>query len=147
MTGLAFFISAFAFCGALIASPDEMLQVTPQTLKQLVTLKPELNFGPDAKTYYAGVPDPVDRLAGDKAFSQLIDLLVADLPKHPTKSFVLGQFKMTLSKFSSVETEDRERAAGYCEKIMNVLGIASSDGVLNRWLYGPVLGRLVKAKQ
>jgi hypothetical protein len=147
MTGLVFFISAFAFCGASTASPDQMLPVTPQMLKQLAALKPELNFGPDAKTYYTGVPDPVDRLAGDKAFSQLIDVLVSDLPKHSAKSFVLGQFKMALSKFSSVETEDRERAVSYCEKIMDVLGIANSDGVLNRWLYGPVLGRMVKAKQ
>jgi hypothetical protein len=48
-----------------------------------------------------------------------------------------------LGVLSGADTEDRERALGYCERIMAVLGIQSSDGRLNRWMYGPILGRLV----
>jgi hypothetical protein len=138
-------ILGFAFSGHP-AMADDPLHVTPATIERLRMLKPELTFGPDQKTFYTGVPDPADRAIGDAAFSQLVDILLANLVRHPSKKFVLQQFKLALSKFSSADTEDRERAASYCEKIMDVVGIESSDGVLNRWLYGPVLGDLVKKK-
>ena len=125
---------------------DKLLHITPAMLDNLRKLKPELNFEPDPKTYYTGVSDPAERVAGDLAFAHLVDTLVLDLPKHPSKEAVLQQFELTLATMSSADTEDRERAASYCEKIMDVLDIESSDGVLNRWLYGPVLGDLVKKK-
>jgi len=125
---------------------DDPLHVTPDIIERLQKLKPELTFGPDQKGFYTGVPDPADRAIGDAAFAHLVDVLVANLARHPSKKFVLQQIQIALSKFSSIDTEDRERAASYCEKIMDVLGIESSEGVLNRWLYGLVLGDMVKKK-
>jgi hypothetical protein len=142
---LLILFSAFAFLERP-AMADELLRITPAILDNLEKLKPELNFGPDQKTFYTGVPDPADRAIGDVAFAQLVDVLVANLARQPSKEFVLQQFQIALSKFSSADTEDRERAAGYCEKIMDVVGIESSDGVLNRWLYGPIISDLLKKK-
>lgn len=45
-----------------------------------------------------------------------------------------------MAEFEPVDTEDREQLLRYLEEIMDILGIASSDGLLARWMYGPVLG-------
>jgi Domain of unknown function (DUF4844) len=142
---------AFAACALLFVSEmvmaDQTLSITPQMIEQLKALKGRLTFGPDSATHYTGVANPVDRLASGQAFGHLIDVLVVELKKKPSKNFVLNEFQSTLDGLRLSDTEDRERAAGYCEKVMDVLHIASSDGVLNRWMYGPVLGRLVEPKK
>jgi len=140
---LALVFSAVAFFGMLPGMPDQKLAVTPDTVARLQALKSELRFEPAG--YYTGIHDPLERAQADAIFIQLVDLLKQELPQHPSRSFVLQQFKASLAKFPSTDTEDRERAAAYCEKIMSVLSIQSSGGVLNRWLYGPILGRLMRS--
>ena len=46
------------------------------------------------------------------------------------------------AEFQASDTEDREQLVRYLQEIMDILGIASSDGLLSRWTYGPVLGVL-----
>lgn len=130
---------------------EQPIHVTPHMLAELRALKGALTFGPTADGMYTGVHDPAARADADAAFGGLIDNLVQELPLHPSKKFLLYALKRTLSSLDLWDTEDRERATGYCEKIMDVTGVKSSDGVLSRWLYGPILGALVirdmKAKQ
>jgi len=121
----------------------EPLHVVPQTLARLEALKPQLSFAPDAADGYTGVASLAERAQASAQFARLIDDLARDLPRHPDKRFVLARFKTTLRALELSDTEDRERATLYCEKIMDVLGIRSSDGTLNAWLYGPLLGPLV----
>ena len=45
-----------------------------------------------------------------------------------------------MAEFEETDTEDREQLLRYLEEIMDILGIASSDGLLNRRLYGAILG-------
>jgi hypothetical protein len=49
---------------------------------------------------------------------------------------VLSQFKLTIGQFGSFDSEDIDRAARYMERIMDILGIESTDGLLNEWRYG-----------
>jgi hypothetical protein len=138
--------------GVLLSTPgnvmaNEALNVTAATLQKLRALEPGLNFEPDEKTFYTGVFDPKDRLESDLAFRRLVDTLIANLPHKSSKSYVLAQFKSTLEGLPLSDTEDRERAAGYCEQIMDVLGIESSDGVLNNWLYGPIVSGMLKQRK
>jgi hypothetical protein len=141
----AILFSAFVFW-SFPAMADQTLHVTPAMLDNLNSLKTELTFGPDPRTMYTGVSDPAEREAGRLVFAHLVEVLVRDVSKHPSKDFVLQQFETALSSVPVTDTEDRERAGIYCEKIMDVLNIESSDGVLNRWLYGPVLGDMVTKK-
>jgi len=124
--------------------PDQKLSVTPDTVARLQALKPHLRF--EADGYYTGIHDPLEREQANANFAELINALEKGLPQHSSRNFVLQQFRFYLSKFPSADTEDRERAATHCEKIMDALGIQSSGGVLNRWLYGPILGRFVKGR-
>jgi hypothetical protein len=117
------------------ALAQEMINVTPKMLAELRQLQPHLTFAPDLPDY-TGVRDLEERTAADRAFANLVNQLVIDLPTHPDKSFVLRQFSSTLYRSGVWETEDRERAATYCEEIMKVVGIKSSDDLLNRYLYG-----------
>jgi hypothetical protein len=73
--------------------------------------------------------------------------LVAGLPANPSKAFALEQIEETLKSLRLSDTEDRERAAKYSEQVMRMLGIGSSDGLLNRWMYGTVLGTSLSQKQ
>jgi hypothetical protein len=49
---------------------------------------------------------------------------------------VLSAFKSYLDNFNGEDTEEKERACGYCEQIVDILGMENSEGVLNNWLYG-----------
>jgi len=62
------------------------------------------------------------------------------LASNPSKKFVLGEFRKTMAEFEPIATEDREQLLRYLEDIMDIVGIASSDGLLNKWMYGPTLG-------
>ena len=66
----------------------------------------------------------------------MLDRLSAGLQRSPQKAFVLSEFQRLLDGFDSPETEGREEVCGYCERVIWVLGIARSDGLLNLWLYG-----------
>ena len=139
------FMAACALLLLPVASMASDITIATDTGHRLEALKPQLRFEADDTDMYTGVLDPVERAASDRAFASLVDTLVAQLP-HLTKAFVLEQFQTTLSTLPLSDTEDRERAAKHCEKIMDVLGIESSDGVLNNWMYGPVLGHLLNKK-
>jgi hypothetical protein len=50
---------------------------------------------------------------------------------------VLDEFSAALKNFDrAADTEDRERVCMNMEKIMDIVGLESSDGLLNNWLYG-----------
>src|SRR5262245_19530837 len=82
------------------------------------------------------------RQEAEDQLNDLIDRLCAGLESTPTKGFVLSEFEQTLAEFEPIDTEDRECLLGYLERVMDILGIASSDGLLNRWFYGDHLGDL-----
>lgn len=53
-----------------------------------------------------------------------------------TKESFLDRAIEKLHRFDRADTEDRERAYTAVERLMDILGIASSDGRLNEALYG-----------
>ena len=60
----------------------------------------------------------------------LLDRLLAGIEAHPTKSWVLRQFQQTLDAVGSADAVACRQVRGELEKLMAMLGIASSDGVL-----------------
>ena len=131
--GLVLIFSAFVFWSMIPRMPDQTLLITPEVITRLEELKPSLNFGPDG--YYTGVHNPTERSIADRRFVELIDNLAANLPIHPSKKFVLRQISLALYQSGVWETEDRERAISLCEKIMEAVGVRSSDGLLNRYVH------------
>lgn len=103
-----------------------------------------------ADKMYSGVGDERKRLGFEQEINALARSLLPLAEAKDPKDQVLGEFKRAYGAFELADTEDRERALGYFEEIMDIFGITSSDGLLNRLLYGfdvaePVRSRNIAA--
>jgi hypothetical protein len=65
---------------------------------------------------------------------ELIDRLLAGIEANPRKSWVLEQCLPTLKAACLEDTEARERFGPYLERILDILGIESSDGMFTFYL-------------
>ena len=66
------------------------------------------------------------------ALDALAATLLAGIEAHPTKFWVMQQFQKTLERVGvgDGDAAARDQLGGELEKLMDILGIASSDGVL-----------------
>jgi hypothetical protein len=112
---------------------DQTLRLTSETMGELQSLRARAKFDPEG--LYQAPTDAV-RQASAAHIDALLDRLLVGLPQNPTKAFVLGEFKSTLTEFELADSEEQDRACMYMENIMDVLGIESSDGLLGQWRYG-----------
>jgi hypothetical protein len=128
-----------------IVSPpvDQKLDITPAAIEKLGRLRQEKKFVDAPGTSFNGIRPETLRRTAEVQLDALLDDLLQDIAAHPQKSFVLQRFSKTLAAFPSADTEDRERMQRYLEQIMHIVGIQSSNGLLNRWMYAPILGRAV----
>ena len=125
-----------------LATAADTTSTTPMT-------KPESD-GRRAKALHAFIArrkfeptalNPVQRSEPERLRLQaVIDALatrllpLADQPQD--KPRVLTEFRRSMAEIPPGESEDKEQAAGYMEELMDILGIESSDGLLNTWVYG-----------
>jgi hypothetical protein len=116
------------------AMPDQALFLTLAVNDQLAALRSTPKFQEDG--LYPGAPTEEIRKSAEFAINNMLDRLRSGLPRSPQKSYVLSEFLEMLKAFEGEDTEEREKACSYCERVMDFLGIESSDGVLNTWLYG-----------
>jgi len=110
---------------------DAPLFIVPRTLEQLRTFcdSPKL----------ADLPGPNPSPERERLAVVLDDLatrLLAGIERHPTKFWVLKQFQETLEIVRQEDTEAREHFGAELERLMDILGIESSDGVLTHYLGG-----------
>jgi Domain of unknown function (DUF4844) len=135
--------AAFAALWRLVMpAADQKLEISRHTLEKLSALRGRPKYVDMPGTIYNGMRPESSRLLAEEQLNQLIDGLRNGLPSKPSKKFVLAEFAKTTSEFEAGDTEDREQLVRYLQEIMDILGIASSDGLLSRWMYGPVLGVL-----
>jgi len=127
----------------LRGTPDQALEISQQTIVKLSEIRDKAKYVDVPGTIYNGMRPEGSRLLAQKQLNGLIDRLREGLPFRPSKKFVLAEFARTMAEFEATDTEDREQLLRYLAEIMDILGIASSDGQLNRWMYGPILGSIV----
>ena len=113
---------------------DQTLNVTPEVVQNLLTLRSEPKFGEE--DFYPGAPSEEVRQKAETAVNAMLGRLATGLAKMPRKSYVLSEFQEMLRAFEDEDSEEREQACAYCERVMDILKIESSDGLLNTWLYG-----------
>jgi len=95
---------------------------------------------------YSGARPEEHRIALEQIVNHLI-LAIADLaPAQQTKNHVLGMFRATLNRLTQVDSEEKEQICAYLERTMKILGIESSDGILNTFVYGFDLQALIQAR-
>ena len=73
-----------------------------------------------------------ERLAAE--LDRLAGVLLAGVERHPTKFWVLKQFQQSLEAVRDADTQAREHFGNELERIMDILGIESSDGVVEYYL-------------
>jgi hypothetical protein len=111
---------------------DAPLFVVPRTLERLRAYRDGAKLADLPGTN----PSPErERLA--VVLDDLSTRLLAGIEAHPTKFWVLKQFQESLELVKDEDTEAREHFGEELERLMEILGIGSSDGVLTHYLGSP----------
>jgi len=132
---IVFVIFNFIACG------QNQMKTPENAMEKFEEFKGKEKFLPDSKLYYPGISDQNMR----PILSEKINLVADDfasvaLSENPTDNAYQEKIKIGLSRFSDVyiklDTEDRERVCSYFEELMDIVGLESSDGQLNDFMYG-----------
>lgn len=108
---------------------DEPLSISPEAVHQLEAFRVSEKF-----TALPGT-DTTEELARLSAvFNALLDRLIAGVLSNPNKLWVMLQFQQSLDAVSMEDTEGRERFGTHLERVMDILRIESSDGLLGFYL-------------
>lgn len=108
---------------------DEPLSVSAHTLKQLIALSESEKF-----TQLPGTDTAEEQARLSQVFNELLGRLVAGLLANPSKRWVMSQFQPSLVAVQGEDTEGREHFGSHVEKVMDIVGIESSDGLLGFYL-------------
>lgn len=115
---------------------SQILSINEPIMQRLRDLRAEPKFHEDMQTLYPGASNEEVHSRCVHKVNALIDRLIAGLPAHAAKQYVLEEFRTTLTAFESEDSEECDRLLRYMEQVMDITGIVSSDGVLNEWRYG-----------
>jgi hypothetical protein len=110
-------------------------------VNQLKAMQLKSKFESDMSIPYPGLQNNLLKVKANELINRSIDdfiLLISD-DSTTTNDFQKGIAK-GLDYFTSLEcaldTIDKERICLYFEEIMDIIGLTSSDGILNKWMYG-----------
>lgn len=93
------------------------------------------------ENYYPGIAEEKMRPIFTEKINQVAkDFKIVAESEKPTDIKYQEKIKIGLSRFADVymelDTEDRERVCSYFEELMDIVGLESSDGQLNKFMYG-----------
>ena len=94
-----------------------------------------------AENYYPGMADEKMRpILTEKINSIASDFKSVAESENPTDKKYQEKIGIGLSRFADVymelDTEDRERVCTYIEELMDIIILESSNGLLNKFMYG-----------
>ena len=107
-------------------------------VQQLQALAQLDSVGAEPMTLYSGVADAQLRAQLTGQLRSAIDRFIVAVEGSATQAQYLAILSTELHQFDrdALETEDAERVAGNFESIMDAVGLESSGGALNDWMYG-----------
>ena len=113
------------------------MQTKSDAVTRLESLAAADNFGADG-ALYTGVHDPVQRAKLNSQFHTTVKKFISSVERQSTEQEYLTLLASEIAQFDrdELETEDAEHLAGNFERIMDCIGLESSDGILNTWMYG-----------
>ncbi|MBF9142278.1 DUF4844 domain-containing protein [Hymenobacter properus] len=112
-------------------------------LPQLHAFKAQAKF--DADSVYTGAWPAEIRPVLNAVLNQSADEFIRISAAQPTQEQYLQAMAAGLAQIDAAEldTEDRERVAEQYQTLMDIVGLPSSEGQLNKFVYGDFLGGLV----
>jgi hypothetical protein len=108
---------------------DAPLFVVPSMLDALHGYR----LGPKLADLPGPSPSPErERLASE--LDRLVGTLIGGIEAHPTKFWVLKQFQQSLLAVQGEDARAREHFGTELERLLEIVGIGSSDGVVEYYL-------------
>lgn len=114
---------------------------TPQNVSiKFEAFKNKEKFIEDLSLFYPGIGDKKMR----PIYTKMINLAADDFAEiakkeNPSAKGYHKKIQIGLARFSSlklsIDTEDRERICAYFEELMDIVGLESSEGQLNQFMY------------
>jgi len=131
--GLTFLL--FTACG------QGQMKTPENAMTKFEEFKNKEKFTQDDKLFYPGIGDPSLK----PILTEKINLAADEFKKladkgNTTDKEYQNAIKIGLDRFADLylqlDTEDRERVCSYFEELMDIVGLESSDGHLNNFMYG-----------
>lgn len=113
------------------------MKYSPETIAQLEAMKDADKYGPNPERKREGVSDPKLKANLSLRTNMAIDefLFIAKKEKVD-KGALLRVMAKELAKFPKfLEMDEREQVADYFEEIMDILGLESSSGMLENFVF------------
>ncbi|WP_242412099.1 DUF4844 domain-containing protein [Flavobacterium sp. Root186] len=116
------------------------MKISTNAMQKFENFKNKEKFLPDNTIFYPGIGD--EKLKS--ILTEKINLMADDFKKiaeskNPTDENYQNAIKTGLNRFSEIylelDTENRERICTYFEELMDIVGLESSDGQLNDFMY------------
>lgn len=114
----------------------------PQALR---AFKAQAKFYPDDE--YTGAWPEEQRPVLEAVLNRSADEFLRITQTGPTEERYRQALAAGLSQIEGdqLDTEDRERVAGQYQDLMDIVGLRSSEGLLNEFVYGSFLGSLLSS--
>lgn len=125
----------------LIACGQRTINVPSNAMDKFDLFKRKEKFLPDDRLFYPGIADKFLR----PILTEKINLAARDFEVVANKGAASAKeyqeaIRRGLGRFSDLylmlDTEDRERICSYFEELMDIVGMQSSGGYLNDFMYG-----------
>ena len=133
LTGLTLFL--FTACG------QGQIKTPENAMTKFEEFKSKEKFLQDDILFYPGIGNPSLK----PVLTEKINLVADDFKKLADKGNATDKeyqnvIKVGLERFADLylqlDTEDRERVCSYFEELMDIVGLESSGGHLNNFMYG-----------
>jgi hypothetical protein len=107
-------------------------------VQDLIKLREQSKFNEDISIFYPGLENTELKGLLTGLVNKIIDNFISLINQCAAHKEYQSTIAESLSEFDALEldTEERERLCQYLEQIMEVIGIESSRGIINKWLYG-----------
>lgn len=125
------------------SQPQHPMHVPSTAVQQLQAFKTKAKF--EADDLYTGAWPAEVRPVLNSVLNQSADEFINITTAQPTQEQYLQAMANGLAKIDAdeLDTEDRERVAEQYQDLMDIVGLQSSEGLLNKFVYGDFLGGLV----
>jgi len=126
---------------SLISCGQGKINTPKNALNKFQEFEKKEKFIEDEKYFYPGIGNPKLLLSlTDRINKACEDFKAVFQTESPTDKAYQDKIKIGLERFSDLylelDTEDRERICHYFEELMDIVGLESSDGLLNNFMYG-----------
>ena len=120
-------------------SGQAQIKTPENTMDQFVRFKKKEKFLPEQS--YPGIADStIKSILTENVNKAANDFLTLAKTERATEKDYQDKTRVALNRFAGIyikiDTEDRERICLYFEELMDIVGIESSGGALNIFMYG-----------